>query len=283
LNNEYLIRALFFVAVPIVLILATSTHTLAAPSLMDSVKVNRPQLVDARGQTIETLKVGQQAVIRIVLQNYLESVQSFVALIEIRDVTGVTQYLAWQSGKLSIFGNYTFETSWIPTNGCFANETGCTNIYEIRAFVLSDLENPQVLSQVMTRQPIEVIQTEPRTSEIYMIEWEGNLYRIEYFLHAGDVEEIIADPSLATISVQLEKIITDTRLELTLPKSLIPLLFLDSRIEPTPGGSTLDPIVFVDSIHAELKDFREMNDEISFSVDVSRGAEEVEIVGSWLP
>src|SRR5688500_8578098 len=111
-------------------ILTTSNQTLDALSVMDSVKVNRPQLVDARGQAIETLKVGQQAVIRIVLHNYLESVQPFVILAEIRDATGVNQNLAWQSGKLSIFGNYTFETSWIPTDGCFANETGCTNIYE---------------------------------------------------------------------------------------------------------------------------------------------------------
>ncbi len=61
---------------------------------------NTPELLDPNGASINSGNVGQQATIEVTIQNQLEDRQSYVALLEVRDGSGTTVNLAWQSGAL---------------------------------------------------------------------------------------------------------------------------------------------------------------------------------------
>ncbi len=278
-----MVKGLAILALPILLTLplVLSHQTVGGMSVLGPVSVMYPTLFDTRGQEITYLEIGRQVVVRLVLQSNLISDQHFVVLTEIRDEAGISQYLAWQSGKLSATGNYTTETSWVPDSGCYENSSECNDGYQIRVFVLSGLENPQVLSEVVVRD-IAVIQAGSKADKIYALELDSELHSIRYSLGSGGIQEIIADPSLATIRIQLHNVAADASLELTFPKELNRLLFPDASPESI-SDDMVEPIIFIDSIPENLKDFQVVNDEISFSVDIPRGAKEVEIIGAWLP
>lgn len=80
------------------------------------------------------------------VKNQVELEMQFVSLVEVRDESGLTIFLAWQTGELlaadymtNTYNNTTMSFSWLP-------ETPAT--YEVRTFVISNLENPQILSPV---------------------------------------------------------------------------------------------------------------------------------------
>jgi hypothetical protein len=80
------------------------------------------------------------------VRNQVELEMQFVSLVEIRDESGATIFLAWQTGELpaadymaNVYNNTTMSFSWLT-------ESPAT--YEARTFVISNLENPQILSPV---------------------------------------------------------------------------------------------------------------------------------------
>jgi len=101
--------------------------------------VTAPELQDVTGQEIDEVSAGQQVVLATSVRNNNDAPQPFVALIEVRDDTGVTVFLAWQTGTLPASGQTQVGLSWTPDT---------SGDYEIRTFVISDLNNPQVLSPV---------------------------------------------------------------------------------------------------------------------------------------
>jgi hypothetical protein len=103
------------------------------------------------GQEIDTVEVHQQAIIRVTMHNNDEKEWPFVILVEARDGDGVTQYLAWQSGKIGSNEDYTMETSWIPS------EEGSN--YQLRSFAVTDFEHSQILSPAYSSGVITVVES----------------------------------------------------------------------------------------------------------------------------
>lgn len=106
-----------------------------------SATVTPPEPKDVTGETLDEVSVGQQVVLTTNVVNTEASPQSFVALIEVRDSNGVTVFLAWQTGTLSANGQTQVGLSWTPD---------IADDYEVRTFVISDLNNPTILSPVET-------------------------------------------------------------------------------------------------------------------------------------
>ncbi len=85
------------------------------------------------------LTAGQQAALSIVASSFSGASYPFVAIMEVRNADGATVSLGWQTGYLDPLGRIELGMSWVPL------EPGR---YEVRAFLLSDPQNPQILSSV---------------------------------------------------------------------------------------------------------------------------------------
>lgn len=83
--------------------------------------------------------VGQQTVLSTTLFNEHNDTKPFVALIEVRNHQNITVYLSWQSGTIDSNGQAEVDVLWLPE---------LAGLYEIRTFVISDLDAPQILSRV---------------------------------------------------------------------------------------------------------------------------------------
>ncbi|MGI0029843.1 MAG: hypothetical protein ACREAQ_09050, partial [Nitrososphaera sp.] len=118
-----------------------------SPNVSSSASVtNYPELLDASGDRIGEIKLGEKAIIRVTYTNQNEVEQPVVILVEVRDEKGITVYLAWQSRSVAAGMNYTLEASWIPTEICDVSEDSrCNGAYQIRAYAIDNLENPQIL------------------------------------------------------------------------------------------------------------------------------------------
>jgi hypothetical protein len=100
---------------------------------------SEPTVKDVSGGTVDDLSVGQQVVLTTQVNNNIDDELPFVALVEVRDSRGITVYLAWQTGVLNAGGRAEVGLSWTPED---------SGDYQIRTFVISSLNNPQVLSEV---------------------------------------------------------------------------------------------------------------------------------------
>jgi hypothetical protein len=103
--------------------------------------VTPPRLQDVSGQDIDEVSAGQQVVLTTDVRNNEASATPFVALIEVRDSSGVTVFLAWQTGTLPANGRTQVGLSWTPED---------SGDYEVRTFVISNLNRPDILSEVET-------------------------------------------------------------------------------------------------------------------------------------
>ena len=102
---------------------------------------SEPVVKDVSGGSVDDIVPGQQVVLSTTVQNNLDEDLPFTALIEVRDSSGITVFLAWQTGTLNADGRAEVGLSWTPDR---------SGDYQVRTFVDSNLNNPQVLSQVMT-------------------------------------------------------------------------------------------------------------------------------------
>jgi hypothetical protein len=100
-----------------------------------------PALADITGATITEVTTGQQVVLTTNVKNNDDQSRPFVAIVEVRDADGITQMLQWQTGTMAANGDAGVGISWVPENA---------GTYEVRTFVISNLQNPQVLSEVVT-------------------------------------------------------------------------------------------------------------------------------------
>jgi hypothetical protein len=82
--------------------------------------------------------IGTQLVLSTVVENNFDA-QEYVVIIEARDENGITVFLGLQSGILAPNDSSSIEASWTPD---------ATGSYQIRTFVVSNLESAQVLSGV---------------------------------------------------------------------------------------------------------------------------------------
>jgi hypothetical protein len=100
---------------------------------------SEPVLKDVTGRELSEVCSGAQAIVTTVLSNTIDDSLPFVQIIEVRDASGVTQKLDFQTGTLSAGGQSEVGSSWTP------DQPGS---YSLRTFAISNLNNPQVLSEV---------------------------------------------------------------------------------------------------------------------------------------
>jgi hypothetical protein len=108
---------------------------------LGSATPSAPSVRDASGGAVGTITEGQQVVLTTTVTNNADDELPFVALIEVRDSSGITVYLAWQTGVMNADDRTEVGLSWTPEDA---------GDYSIRTFVVSNLNNPVVLSEVMT-------------------------------------------------------------------------------------------------------------------------------------
>lgn len=89
------------------------------------------------GKLVGGAVAGQQVLLKLTLIS--DEAQDFVAILDLRDETGVSMNLQWQSGTIDNGVPSEAGFSWIPP------ESG---EFQARAFVLSSLESPTILSEV---------------------------------------------------------------------------------------------------------------------------------------
>ena len=105
----------------------------------ESTSPSAPSIKDIEGKQLDQVNPGQQVILSTTIANNLDKDQQFAAIIEVRDSSGITVFLAWQIGKLNSDDEAEVGLSWTP------NTSGQ---YTIRTFVVSDLANPDILSSV---------------------------------------------------------------------------------------------------------------------------------------
>ena len=277
MNNRGLTLAIPFIF-SILLLIGSSGEAVSLS--IDAIKVGRPDLFVFNGQDTHALQVGQQGVVKIVITNNLDTVQPFVILTEVRDASGITTYLAWQSGKLEANGNYTFATTWMPTYGCIGTDIDPSCGYEIRAFVVTDLLNPRVLSAVSTLSGITVTDTLEQRSMIFNSDFDGKQYEIEYSLYGGRVRQISYDPVFASMLIQLHTS-RSSELVIEFPNEILDKV-ITCGIPSLADQSDVDPEIFVDTIPADnVRVVKTITSRI-YEIPLESGAEEVEIVGACL-
>ncbi len=127
-----------------IFLLAFSQTASSFASSLDSVSLSLPALKSTDGSPIFVVKPGQQALIHITVTNNESVSQPFTAIVEVRDEDGITLNLQWQTGTLEPNGSKDIAMSWTADSGSEFEEI------TIRAFAITDFENPQVLSGVRT-------------------------------------------------------------------------------------------------------------------------------------
>jgi len=95
------------------------------------------RVVDAFGNTLDSVSVDQQVQITADLTNGQDREQAFAYLVQIQDENGVTVSLAWITGSLSAGQSFSPALSWIPT---------ASGTYTATVFVWESVDNPTALS-----------------------------------------------------------------------------------------------------------------------------------------
>lgn len=146
MNNQHS-RSIFFV-VMFAIVFSTSSFLLAAHGLASSIGFapSEPTVVSALdracscGGIIHNM-VGYQQIVETTVTSYSDIEESIVILIEIRDSVGVTMSINWQDIEIAASGQAPMGVSWTPVSA---------DTYEVRTFVLSNLDNPLILSDMKT-------------------------------------------------------------------------------------------------------------------------------------
>jgi hypothetical protein len=222
--------------------------------------------------------VGQQLAIRATVRNNVYTDQVFVVFIEVRDGSGITEYLSWQGSKLRAGGNYTFETSWIPEKGCIGALDICNASYQLRGFAITGFENPQVLGFVTSVEGIEVIDESKGDITAYDILVDDKMYGMEYSLGSGNVEMITTDPQGGSMMLSFHKVAMDTKLTITLSKELMDAVFLNwAYTLPSGEKAEYTPEFALDTMFVEPISVQEGSNVTTWVIAIAADSEELEI------
>jgi hypothetical protein len=102
----------------------------------------KPELTASPDDSGE-ISAGQQVALSSTVRSPFDTELTFVAILEIRDSNDITVFIGWQSGTLHRDSPAEIGMSWIPQD---------RGEYEARMFIVSDLQNPRVLSGVTSSQ-----------------------------------------------------------------------------------------------------------------------------------
>jgi hypothetical protein len=164
-----------------------SGSTVSGWTTIDAVTTT-PPIFDGLDGSIAELYVGRQLLISTNVYNNNAQSQPFVAIIEIRDSSDVTQSLAWQSGVLQANGNTTIGSSWTP---------GVAGDHTIRSFVISGLENPQILSAVSESQVYVMGGSFSDELAVFTKPNKAVLYNSLLRTNVSDLEEFSINPDIS--------------------------------------------------------------------------------------
>jgi len=112
---------------------------IAEGGVQESTSPSTPSIKDLKGSKLDNVSVGQQVILSTTIANNLDKDQQFAAIIEVRDSSGITVFLAWQTGILNSEDETEVGLSWIPSSA---------GQFTARTFIISGLDNPQILSGV---------------------------------------------------------------------------------------------------------------------------------------
>ncbi|HEY8140999.1 MAG TPA: hypothetical protein VIE86_07955 [Nitrososphaera sp.] len=244
--------------------------------------VSAPRLQNPVGERINSIGVGQQAIIEVLIDNNQELELPFVILIEVRDETGVTRALSWQSGILPVDGNYTMSASWSPKDGCVDQIGACD--YETRTFVISNLVNPQVLSEVRVAE--FTVQMEEAKVKHYTLPINGTEYDIQYFIESGHINSIVVDRELSTLTLSLDEVSWKTSFVIEVPWDVANISFScgDGSVpEEYQSKVFSNLILFADGIEvvATIVEL-EANELVRYGLELEAGSKQIEIVRACL-
>jgi hypothetical protein len=122
------------------LVLSAVFVSIPALAQESSLQPDSPELKDQTGDIIGGATTGELVIITTTINSNSTEDENFVAMVEARNSIGITELLEFQTGQASS-GSVEVGISWTPA------ETG---EYELRTFLISDLLEPQVLSEVTT-------------------------------------------------------------------------------------------------------------------------------------
>jgi len=125
-----------------------------------SISVLPPALKSVNSPPLRDVTAGDQLVIATTITNCIEYDLPFVAIVEVRNSDGLTESLSWQSGILKGHdGQVAVGVMWVPSHG---------DNFELRAFVVSSLENPQILSATATSNVTIAANPLDQDNEVYL-------------------------------------------------------------------------------------------------------------------
>ena len=104
---------------------------------LERAPASNARVVDAFGNTLDSVSVDQQVQISADLTNGQDREQPFAYLVQIQDDNGVTVSLAWITGSLSAGQSFSPALSWVPST---------SGQYTATVFVWESVDNPTALS-----------------------------------------------------------------------------------------------------------------------------------------
>ena len=127
-----------FAGIAALLMAATFGQAVAQSNL----QTGSPELKTQTGQPLTNAVAGELSIISATIDSNGTSDQNFIAIVEARSSIGITELLEFQTGQVGDGNIVEIGISWPPV------EPG---EYELRSFLLSDLQEPEVLSEVTTK------------------------------------------------------------------------------------------------------------------------------------
>jgi hypothetical protein len=124
----------------------------------NSVTLSDPVLKDANGNVLSSLNPCQQTSIFVTIGNNEAFSQPFAAIIELRDIDGITFNLQWKAGTLEPNEVQEIEVPWV------VNFDKPMEI-SARAFVISGFGNPTILSSVK-KSSFEVVSLQQKSGDL---------------------------------------------------------------------------------------------------------------------
>ncbi len=94
---------------------------------------------DIHGTVLEAVFIGEQVVVSRTISTNFDTPLQAMSIFDIRNSDNVSVSIAWQRSIVAPKSNVSMGISWIPEEAID---------YTIRAFLVSNLTNPQVLSEV---------------------------------------------------------------------------------------------------------------------------------------
>ena len=139
MNNRA--KVLATIVVTCCLVVATILDTNYAFAQSCSLDITQPELHSLHS-SLDSPTAGDYLVVATLAKNNCVEDQPFVNIVEVRNSDGVTERLGWQTGVVKAPAGATqIGISWVPRAG---------GDYELRTFVISGFDDPQILSPIMT-------------------------------------------------------------------------------------------------------------------------------------